>query len=455
MLLADLVLVAYLYHRNAAGPKRISGVNWVFAIWFMIAGSRPLGAWLSLQAASEIVTGAEGSPINTVSGIVFAAIGFYIINKRRLNTVQIIRLNVPLFVLLGYCLLSSFWSAYPLLSLRRSIRMILEVVVVVAILSEPDRLTATKRLVERYAIFALPLSLVMIKYYPRMAIAWNKMGNAVMWTGVAMHKNSLGAMLAVSLLYYAWKWLVGKNSKTLVSDIFLFLLAAYMLFNPQAKGSSTAILSLIVAVVVLFVLGQCVSRIDSIRSAFYVGLLAAVLAMGLFGKGILEYVTHVSGREMTFTGRTYIWDAVLREAAASPIVGTGYGTFWVGSRLDRLHANPAVSDIFQAHNGYIETYANLGLIGLALLVAVYIVGLDRGLRGLAHNREHNSLVVAYLVLFLLAEFFEASTLSPSSPTWILLLLLTMRVPSDTTNADLPVKSLVLSATAGSGEGRVG
>lgn len=158
----------------------------------------------------------------------------------------------------------------------------------------------------------------------------------------------------------------------------------------------------------------------------------------LLGGGLLEWVTQLSGRDMTFTGRTYIWEAVREEAAKSPILGTGYGAFWIGSRLDRLHARYLVDDIYQAHNGYLETSASLGGVGLLLLVIFLLTGFDRTLRRLDRNYELNSLTISYSVLFVLAEFFEASALASNSFRWIILLLLLIQMPQESITLDLAV-----------------
>jgi exopolysaccharide production protein ExoQ len=434
MLIANALLAAYLYRRNSRNGESVSGISWVFAIWFMFMGSRSLGDWLWYQAGFDIVTGTESNPINVVFSLVFAGFAIYVINKRQLNMAQIIRLNLPLFTLFGYCLVSCLWSDDPLVSFRRWTRMILDVVVIIAILSEADGLTAIKKVLERYAIFALPLSLVMIKYYPDLAVGWSRTGDIMMWTGVSLHKNTLGVALAACILYYAWKWLVQKNFSTIESDGLLCLLASYMLFNPDVKGSSTAILALIPAVGLIVLFGRRRARVSGIRPIVYLVvctvLLVNVGARALLGKGLVEYVTQWSGRDMTFTGRTFIWDAVIGEAAKSPIIGTGYGMFWVGDRLNRLHDKYLVSDIFQAHNGYLETYASLGVIGLSLLLVTLVGGLDRGLKGLASDPIRNWLVVAYTVFFLLAEFFEATALTYSSFRWIILLLVSIRMPGE-------------------------
>ena len=61
----------------------------------------------------------------------------------------------------------------------------------------------------------------------------------------------------------------------------------------------------------------------------------------------------------------------LLEVHINPILGTGFESFWLGERLDQLEG------IFffvpnEAHNGYLEVYLNLGLLGLFIIIGVLI-----------------------------------------------------------------------------------
>jgi len=94
-----------------------------------------------------------------------------------------------------------------------------------------------------------------------------------------------------------------------------------------------------------------------------------LLAFGL-GIDINAELAGAVGRDPTLTGRTNIWNAVL-SAHTNPLVGTGYESFWLGSRLKQVWSLAGFG-INEAHNGYLEVYLNLGLIGLFLLVAFLI-----------------------------------------------------------------------------------
>ena len=51
----------------------------------------------------------------------------------------------------------------------------------------------------------------------------------------------------------------------------------------------------------------------------------------------------------------------------NPLIGTGYESFWLGPRLLKVWQG-GLGGINEAHNGYLEFYLNLGLIGVGLLV---------------------------------------------------------------------------------------
>jgi O-antigen ligase len=53
----------------------------------------------------------------------------------------------------------------------------------------------------------------------------------------------------------------------------------------------------------------------------------------------------------------------------NPVLGTGFESFWLGERLQRLWAEYYFMPN-QAHNGYLEIYINLGCVGLFFLIGM-------------------------------------------------------------------------------------
>jgi exopolysaccharide production protein ExoQ len=112
-----------------------------------------------------------------------------------------------------------------------------------------------------------------------------------------------------------------------------------------------------------------------------------------------------TGRDLTFTGRTHLWEDILREVADHWVIGSGFQGFWVLDNPELL----ALYDIYiwlpnQAHNGYLDILNEVGIIGLVLFFLV-IFNYFRGLRKLQMPHYWKWFVVAALILNLQESTF--------------------------------------------------
>jgi tetratricopeptide (TPR) repeat protein len=99
-------------------------------------------------------------------------------------------------------------------------------------------------------------------------------------------------------------------------------------------------------------------------------------------------------------GRYQFWVAGIDSAKPHPFTGSGPGTFQL-DWLPRDHINQYVTN---AHNLYVETYTELGIPGLLLLLAFFIAALTLLIRALIRSepddRARLAAVVAAFVAFL-------------------------------------------------------
>jgi len=432
ILLISTGVVLYLLYLDSKNEGKATTAFWIFTIWFFIVGSRPLSLWISQDVTVSAETGTENNPINTIAGLLFTTISIIILIRRRVNLIDIIRNNFPLTILVFYCLLSCVWSDFPAVSFRRWIHLICDIFVVLALLSEENTLSVLKKLFRRYTIFVVITSIILIKYLPNLGVMYSWSGEA-MWLGVCVHKNALGVALTICVLFFLWKYIILRDYKSKYIDLFLFLLSIYLMFFGEGKGSSTSQLSLLSGVLLIIIMRYFKNNINNFLYIFYILIfsyfLVDILANIIVKKSLLEIVTVSSGRDMTFTGRTDIWKAVLDIAKEKSIFGTGYGVFWAGPRLRKLWDNPAVFEINQSHNGFIETYANLGIIGLLLFILTIIITIHKLMKNINISYFKNSLCIAIIVPFIIAEFFEALFLQPSSLRWVVFLLCSIDIPT--------------------------
>ena len=112
------------------------------------------------------------------------------------------------------------------------------------------------------------------------------------------------------------------------------------------------------------------------------------------------------GRNPTFTDRTAIWK-ILPSMQTNPLVGTGYDSFWLGPRLQAIWSSP-IGGINEAHNGYLEVYLNLGIVGLFLLSAFLIASYRAICKRLTPSSSLASLTLALWTVLLIYNVTESA-----------------------------------------------
>src|SRR6185295_360779 len=109
-----------------------------------------------------------------------------------------------------------------------------------------------------------------------------------------------------------------------------------------------------------------------------------------------------------------------------PWVGTGFETFWLGPRAEffwtKYYFHPN-----QAHNGYIETYINLGWIGVGLLALMIVSGYRNIAAVFRRNTGDGTIRLAFFAIALIYSMTEAA-FKVMHPVWILFLLAVTAVP---------------------------
>jgi O-antigen ligase len=148
----------------------------------------------------------------------------------------------------------------------------------------------------------------------------------------------------------------------------------------------------------------------------------------LFGGGAL--VSGALGRGNKMSGRTDIWSAAL-EVPVNPIIGAGFESFWNAHSLEVarslvLKGFLDMPDLVSAHNGYLEAYLDLGLVGASLIVLILISGYRNAGKAFKRDPEFVSLMLAYITTSTFYNITEAG-FRLLTPSWIFLLLAVVSV----------------------------
>src|SRR5213594_614702 len=195
-----VILALVLLDRDR--QSRVSPALWIPVAWLLLAGSRMVSEWLEPVRAIELPDQIlEGNPLNRLILTGLLAAGLIVLLARGRRTGTFLRANGPILLFFLYCAVSVLWSDYPEVAFKRWTRAAGDVVMVLVILTDTDPSAAVKRLLARTAFLLIPVSVLLIKYYPDLARGYIHEFWTGTWTpyvtGVATGKNSLGYVCLV------------------------------------------------------------------------------------------------------------------------------------------------------------------------------------------------------------------------------------------------------------------
>jgi O-antigen ligase len=280
---------------------------------------------------------------------------------------------------------------------------------------------------------------VLIKYFPDFGRKFNPFTGSMQLTGVGSHKNELGALCVVVGLFLVWGWTMVREDETaperrwrLIAHAVCGGMVVWLLIQAD---SATSTVTAAVGAAMLLILNRWRGSHMRWLTPSVVAFLA-VMALVYFS-GFIETLILALGEDLTLTGRTDLWAEVLA-AKTNPLLGTGFESFWLGSVAEDLwrkywwHPN-------QAHNGFIETYLNLGLVGLTLLLGfigqVYTTAVAK-MR--SSDFDRGRFAFTFLVIVILFNMTEAY-FHGLSLVWVMLLLCSLTYTAQATETQpLPV-----------------
>lgn len=413
-------------------------------VWLFIASTRSVSTWLAggkLDRGATDLADVSGSPVDRALLTALIILSLFVLYSRAERTKKILARNKWLIVLCVYMALSIVWSNFPGITFRRCVRSIGALVTVLVVLTEDDPLGGIRALLRRVYLLHIPLSILAIKYFRDIGVAYNWSGVEEMWVGLANHKNNLGQVAMCSGLYSTWQVLQNWSKKKLTLDLLLLVLTLWVLRGSKNSHSSTAILGFAASAVVLLGLQFIKKRAARAKRIILVGLIASVVVSPFVALGFEAFnttpvglVLNATGRDLTLTDRTLLWTDLLNNAKENPVTGVGFGAFWVGHIGYDMYPLPNWSRKTpewrpnEGHNGYIDVYVDLGAIGVVLLIFVLGSAVVGALNDLQDQFELGSIRLVLLLSIIINNMAESSFLKGTHSLWFVFLLVAVNVP---------------------------
>lgn len=311
-------------------------------------------------------------------------------------------ISIVALMMIGWMLASVTWtdsaggSAF---AIQRDVPILVGMVIAVGMISLKDLVAALLWAIRVSAIFTL----VIIAIFPDTRIHIDPAGVAPDldgWHGYFPHKNIMTPFFIFGILT-----ILTFDRTKLIRWVTLAIIGVLIVGSDSVTGLVSAVFACCVWVWI-----QLYRQLDLRNSSIF---LISSLSVGLFGvlgvAASLATLTSASGRDLTFTGRTFIWSAAWEAVLERPLVGWG-----IGGILSSVPTSPKTAEVWRAigfqvphaHNGLLDLALQLGFVGVAIFVMLFLATMAGGLSIVRDRPEVAAWIVSTMVVQLFISISE-------------------------------------------------
>ncbi|WP_310488212.1 O-antigen ligase family protein [Chamaesiphon sp. VAR_69_metabat_338] len=357
--------------------------------------------------------GATSYPVIQLLFFINFAISLILLTLRWKSVLSVLRKDRFISTLLAVSLLSILWSVVPAVSIVRNIALLGSSLFGLYLASRYSLREQLQLLAWAFGI-AIALSLIFAIALPKYGIMTST--HAGKWRGMFTHKNVLGKSMILSSLIFALTALNERRHQILLwSGLGLSVLLLVM-----SSSSSSLINFLIIAAIFWLVKIVRLPYPMMIPMMFALAIVAIVTNLWLLDN--MAKLLSSFGKDASLTGRVDLWPAVLDKIGQRPWLGYGFSGFW-GRDWDSECAyvwrvtgwTPPNS-----HNGLLDLWLDLGLLGLGVFSIGLVLSSIRGLVWVRKCRTADAMwPILYIIYFWLSNQTESALLVQNEIYWLL------------------------------------
>jgi exopolysaccharide production protein ExoQ len=312
--------------------------------------------------------------------------------------------------------ISYLWSISPSDTLARNLSVLSVVTVCMAFCVYGWRRDSFQTLMRPYVAVLLLGSLVFGLVSPDLAIEHGEGTLKDAWRGLTVQKNEFGQLAGFGIVFWLHGWLAREVK---IWQTLIFGGAAVVcVFLSRSSASLLSSMFSAIFLVMLMRSPPSLRRYMPYIVGLFAGLVLtyalAVLRLVPGLEIVLRPISILTGKDATFSNRAMIWDIIEEHIRQSPLLGSGYGAYWIGpdpaspsyTFISRMFFYPT-----ESHNGYLEITNDLGAIGMLCLFGYLIVFARDSVRLMKIDRHQGAL---FLGLF----FFQA-VMNLSESCWLM------------------------------------
>jgi exopolysaccharide production protein ExoQ len=397
--------------RFADGPNRAPSRSW-------LARAEALTCFAILALMSNALLAPVFAPDQIPDNVpwlrliwlpVYAAIAVMLLS-RPLQMGRVIVPGVLGMILVAWAFASSQWSIAPDVTFRRSIALMMTSLFGLYLAARYDWREMIELLAGVFLLLAAG-SYIASLLFPGFGVHDTIHPGA--WKSLWYEKNMMGAQMVVGLLaQLAAAVIAPRRRKLWIGGAVLCIGLVFL------STSTTALLGM------LLVLGGAMALALVRRGgpAPVVVIWGGVAGLGAFLALILlapEVFFGLIGKDPTLTGRTGIWEALFRRVELRPWLGYGFGAFWIDpwgpSWFIKNEVQWAAPN---AHNGWLDILVQLGVVGLVLAAAHFLISVTAALSRIMGGPEAYWAVL-FMVVFALFSVSESTVMQYNGISWVM------------------------------------
>lgn len=374
------------------------------------------------QPAGAELTGNSGDIVNQLGfGLLGAASLFALLTLADPRVVR--SLVSPSWLVLICCfLLSVALAADPSSAMRTASFTLIGMLTMATILALPRDADSFSTVIVVTALVVMALSYMGLIVFPHEALHTtdsHEPEHAGLWRGVFTHKNIAGPVMAC--LSFAGLYLFRRGHR--LWGAFIFLAAMNFMLHTGSKTTA----GLVPFSILIVMLPSLVGMRAGTPFLFAAALIATALGtLGIVFLPPMKQLAAVYFPDLTYTGRTTLWEFAGEMLAKHPWTGYGYESFW-GTPLLTGQDQPFdrawdIRTIVHGHNGYLDIAVLMGIPTLCVAVFALLIVPMRDFMRIPLLKENVYLGDFFMMVLLftaLNAFLESFFFHRADPVWML------------------------------------
>lgn len=404
---------AYIASKSQGNILKI--FEFIFSIFSLIHISNAITPLILTKGTNEgdgIDISSFDLSINAEISILIYIITWFLLLARWKRLISVFSQNKLIWILMGVICFSYFWSVNPEQTLRFSLYAL-------GTTSFGLYLAIRYTLRQQLSLFGwtygllLVLSILLAVAIPQYGIMGGVHEGAL--RGVFTHKNQYGAFMALGGVVFFLNAVRGEKYSWIYWGL-LVLGCASMVMSQSTTALATFLVMVILCIIYRIFRWRYEVMLSAVLAVTIIGLIALIWVAGYIGAD--SFFSSV-GKDATLSGRTDIWRYVWDQIQLRPLFGYGLAAFWNGYEGPSGYVQLAMRiAVIYAHNGFLDIWLSIGLVGLSVFLAGFVITSKQSLALLRKsNTPEGFWPLLFLTYILLSNLTEGTITTMNNSFW--------------------------------------